>query len=157
MTAIIYEIKHNSALRQVGQLSRSLNKSPLFTAHNDLIVKYQKVSHSRRHQKAGNRFTDLSLAQHDHFFVYSIQTKWNTCKLCYLQAVPTQAVFVHDRRLNYSTRGVVAPVWRSSAEWEMPVSGQYACSRGISLQEAAAADGMLTLSSTFSTLLARSN
>lgn len=35
----------------------------------------------------------------------------------------------------------------------MPVSGQYACSRGISLQSAAATDGMLTLSSTFSTPL----
>lgn len=44
MTAIIYEIKHNSALRQVGQLSRSLNKSPLFSAHNDLddLVQYIK-------------------------------------------------------------------------------------------------------------------
>lgn len=41
----------------------------------------------------------------------------------------------------------------NGAEWEMPVSGQYACSRGISLQAAAAADGMLTLSSTFSALL----
>lgn len=44
MTAIIYEIKHNSALRQVGQLSRSLSKSPLFSAHNDLdnLVQYRK-------------------------------------------------------------------------------------------------------------------
>lgn len=31
----------------------------------------------------------------------------------------------------------------------MPVSGQYVCPRGISLQLAAAADGMLTLSSLF--------
>lgn len=48
MTAIIYEIKHNSARRQVGQLSRSLNKSPLFTAHNSLIVKHLSLqaSHS---------------------------------------------------------------------------------------------------------------
>lgn len=33
MTAIIYEIKHNSALCQVGQLSRSLNESQFTADH----------------------------------------------------------------------------------------------------------------------------
>ncbi len=63
MTAIIYEIKHNSALCQVGQLSRSLNKSPLFTAHNDLKVKHELLQGSITFlHVVANQFTDLSLA-----------------------------------------------------------------------------------------------
>lgn len=90
MTAIIYEIKHNSALRQVGQLSRSLNKSSLFTAHNNLIVKYQY------HVPVILTIKKLvidSLIFLLHFLIVNIQTKWNMGKLCNLEALPTQAVF----------------------------------------------------------------
>lgn len=45
MTAIIYEIKHNSALRHVGQLPTSLNRSPLFTAC-DLVMQSQRFTRS---------------------------------------------------------------------------------------------------------------
>lgn len=75
------------------------------------------------------------------------------CKLCYLEALPPPPVFVDDlwrlilrRWLNYSTRGVIAPAWRSR---NASLSGQYAWTRGISLQSAAAADGKITLSSPF--------
>lgn len=139
MTAIIYEIKHNSALRQVGQLSRSLNKSSLFT-HNNLIMK------SQRKQEVSHSHFRVTIINTLIFHMYWKSTPCGTCcKLCYLQATPPQAVFFCDDRglivrgrVNYSPCGVIAPDWMNSAEWEMPVSGQYACSRGIRLRSAAA-------------------
>lgn len=106
MTAIIYEIKHNSALRHVGQLSTSLNKSPLFTAR-DLIMQSRRllqVSNSCYHQNSINQYTDLPPAlKKTHILSMShvpslpphpAQTKWNMCKPCNLQAIFPQAVFV---------------------------------------------------------------